>query len=395
MLVRRSRSSCSWNSRTSGTTISNRTDRLAADLDLRITQPDGSVVGSYTFDNNYEWVEFTATRSGTARIEVRQTRFEASSERYGLAWAKWSVGTPGRISGSDRYGTAAAVSRAHFGPNVPVAYVATGRNFPDALAAGAVAGRQGGPILLTEPNYLPQATRDELARLGPQRIVVLGGTAVVNAAVESALDAYTTGAVSRIAGSDRYGTAAAVSRSAFGPGVPAAFIATGDGFPDALAAGPAAMKLGGPVLLTARASVPQALRVELDRLNPQRIYILGGTGAVTDGVKQALQAYTPTAIVRLAGADRFATAVAISKTFFNRPAASYLATGMNFPDALSAVPAAGRAGAPLLLVQPSAVPSVVSSELQRLFAPRTWLIGGASVITATVVAQLNAALGKP
>lgn len=385
----------SWNSRTSGTSISNRTDRLAADLDLRITQPGGSVVGSYTFDNNYEWVEFTATRSGTARIEVRQTRFEASSERYGLAWAKWSVGTPGRISGSDRYGTAAAVSRAHFGPNVPVAYVATGRNFPDALAAGAVAGRQGGPILLTEPNYLPQATRDELGRLRPQRIVVLGGTAVVNAAVERALDAYTTGAVSRIAGADRYGTAAAVSRSAFGPGVPAAFIATGEGFPDALAAGPAAMKLGGPVLLTARASVPQTLRVELDRLKPQRIYILGGAGAVTDGVKQALQAYTPTAVVRLAGADRFATAVAISKAFFNRPPTTYLATGMNFPDALSAVPAAGRAGAPLLLVQPSALPSVVTTELQRLFAPRTWLVGGTSVLTNAVVAQLNAALGKP
>ncbi len=384
-----------WNSRTTGTTISNRTDRLAADLDLRIVMPDGSLQGSYTFDNNYEWVEFTATRSGTARIEVRQTRFEGTSERYGLAWSKWSVGTPIRVAGSDRYGTAAAVSRNHFGPGTAVAYVATGRNFPDALAAGAVAAIRKGPILLTEPGSLPQATRDELARLKPQSIVVLGGTSVVSQSVAAALDAYTTGTVARLAGSDRYSTAAAVSRSAFGPGVPAVFVATGASFPDALTAGPAAAKLGGPVLLTERGAVPQAVRDELLRLRPQAIYLLGGTSAVTDGVKQILQSYTTGPVTRLAGADRFATAVAVSKAFFNRPPAAYLATGMNFPDALAAVPAAGGAGSPLLLVGPTTVPSVARPELQRLFPPRTWLIGGTSVIGNGVVSDLNALLGKP
>ncbi len=384
-----------WNSRTTGTTVSNRTDRLAADLDLRITQPDGAVVGSYTFDNNYEWVEFTASRTGTARIEVRQTRFEESSERYGLAWAKWSVGTPIRLAGSDRYGTAAAVSKAHFGPNVPVAYVATGRNFPDALAAGAVAGIQGGPVLLTEPNYIPQATKDELTRLRPGRIVVLGGTGVINEAVAGALKSYTSGQVSRIAGSDRYATAAAVSRSAFGPGVAAAFVATGASFPDALAAGPAAVKLRGPVLLTEGTSLPQSIRDELSRLKPQKIYVLGGTAVVSESVRNALQAYTSAPVVRLAGADRYATSVAVSKTFFNRPVSSYLATGMNFPDALSAGPVAGRAGSPLLLTGSTSVPSIVGTELQRLFAPRTWLIGGTGVIGSQVVSQLNALLGKP
>ncbi|MCV0402350.1 MAG: cell wall-binding repeat-containing protein [Chloroflexi bacterium] len=385
----------SWNSKTSGTSISNRTDRLAADLDLRITQPNGSVLGSYTFDNNYEWVEFTASSTGTVRIEVRQSRFESSSERYGLAWAKWNIGTPIRLAGSDRYGTAAAVSRSHFGPGTPVAYVATGRNFPDALAAGPVAARNDGPVLLTEPNYLPQATRDELARLRPGRIVVLGGTAVISNSVASALDAYTTGSVTRIAGSDRYATAAAVSQSTFGAGVPAAFVATGEGFPDALTAGPAAVKLGGPVLLAERTSVPQALRDELSRLRPQRIYVLGGTSAVSDSVKNALQAYTANPVVRIAGADRFATAAEVSEAFFGRPSDAYLATGMNFPDALAAVPAAGSNGAPLLLVGPETVPSPARSELLRLFPPRTWLIGGTSVIGNAVVSQLRALLGKP
>ena len=384
-----------WNSRTTGSSISDRTDRLSADLDLRIVQPSGSVIGSYTFDNNYEWVEFTASHRGIARIEIRQSRFEATSERYGLAWAKWSIGTPVRVAGSDRYATAAAVSALHFGTNVPVAYVATGLKFPDALAAGAAAGIQGGPILLTQTSSLPTATRNELTRLQPQRIVVLGGTAVVSASVAAALDAYTTGPVTRLAGADRYETAAAVSRSAFAPGVPAVLVATGESFPDALSAGPAAIKLGGPVLLTMRSSTPASIRAELDRLNPQRIYLLGGTSAVTEGVKQTLQSYTSSPIVRLSGLDRFTTAVAVSKAFFTGPRPAYLATGMDFPDALSSVPAAGRAGSPLLLVGPSTVPTTVRSELTRLFPPRCYLIGGTAVIGNAVASQLNALLGKP
>jgi putative cell wall-binding protein len=385
----------SWNSHTSGSSLATRTDRLTADLDLRIVHPDGSVGGSHTFDNNFEWVEFTAARTGTTRIEIRQSRFEASSERYGLAWAKWSVGTPIRVAGSDRYATAAAVSQRHFAPNVPVVYVATGRTFPDALAAGAVAGIQGGPILLTEPATLPTTTRNELARLRPQRIVVLGGTSVVSASVASALGTYTAGSVTRVAGIDRYATAAAVSRATFAPGVQAVFVAAGEGFPDALSAGPAAVKSRGPVLLTMRGTLPQVVRDELARLKPQKIYLIGGTGAVTDAVKATLQGYSPAPVVRLSGADRYATAVVVSKTFFTLPPAAYLATGINFPDALSAVPAAGRAGAPLLLVGQATIPSPVRSELTRLFPPRCFLIGGTGVIGNAIVSQINGLLGKP
>ncbi len=78
----------SWNSHTAGADLS--TDALASDLDLRVVQPDGSSVGSFSFDNNYEWVEFVASRTGTARIEVSATRFAAGAERYGLAWSKTS-----------------------------------------------------------------------------------------------------------------------------------------------------------------------------------------------------------------------------------------------------------------------------------------------------------------
>jgi putative cell wall-binding protein len=198
-----------------------------------------------------------------------------------------------------------------------------------------------------------------------------------------------------VQGSDRYATAVAISRAAFAPGVTAAFVATGASFPDALAAGPAAIATRGPVLLTRPGELPAATRDELARLAPGTIYLLGGTRAVSESVRAAIAQATGRPVVRLAGADRFATAVAISKEFFDRPQSVYLATGSNFPDALSAVPAAGRIGAPLLLVQRDRLPPTVASELVRLHPPRCYLSGGTAVIGDAVVAGLRATLGKP
>jgi Cell wall binding domain 2 (CWB2) len=95
-----------------------------------------------------------------------------------------------RIAGSDRFSTAAAISEASFEPGVPVAYIATGLNFPDALAGAAVAGSQGAPILLVMPNSIPAATATELKRLKPGKIVILGGTGAVSDLVRSQLRAY-------------------------------------------------------------------------------------------------------------------------------------------------------------------------------------------------------------
>ncbi|MFB8188273.1 carboxypeptidase regulatory-like domain-containing protein [Microbacterium sp. NPDC055988] len=96
-----------------------------------------------------------------------------------------------RQSGPGRYETAVAVSVASFPTaGVPVVYLANGRDFPDALAGAAAAGHFGGPVLLTEPGALPPVVAAELARLKPQKIVILGGTGVVTDAVKKQAEAY-------------------------------------------------------------------------------------------------------------------------------------------------------------------------------------------------------------
>jgi peptidoglycan-N-acetylglucosamine deacetylase len=90
------------------------------------------------------------------------------------------TGTVTRQSGADRFATSAAVSRAAYPSGASTVYLATGGAFPDALAAGPVAGVGAAPLLLTARDTLPAPVAEELARLRPQRIVVVGGQAAVS-----------------------------------------------------------------------------------------------------------------------------------------------------------------------------------------------------------------------
>lgn len=308
----------------------------------------------------------------------------------GTSWSFTTGRVLSRLAGGDRYATSAVVSGATFARGVAVAYVATGTAFPDALAGGAAAGRAGGPVLLVSPGAIPSLIAAELSRLAPQRIVVLGGPAAVSDTVVARLDAYTAGTVTRQAGADRYATAAAISQAGFAPGAPVAYIATGPNFPDALAGGPAAARNGGPILLVTSGAIPAVTAAELSRLRPGRIVILGGTAVVSDSVAARLAAYTGGGVSRLAGADRYLTATAISAGTFGRAATVYVVTGADFPDALAAAPAAGTARGPLLLVPGSSLPAVVAAELLRLDPSQVVIVGSNTVVTDAVRDQIRA-----
>lgn len=295
-----------------------------------------------------------------------------------------------RYAGEDRYATAAVVSQRTFAPGVPVVYVATGANYPDALTGGAAAARDGGPVLLVRSTAVPAVTVAEIQRLQPQRIVVLGGPGAVSTPVQDQLASLAPGGASRLWGADRYETAAAISRSTFGVSVPVAYVATGANYPDALGGVPAAGAEGGPILLVRPSALPSATRTELERLRPQRIVVLGGSGAVSDLVASQLQAYTPAPIERRAGADRYETAVAISGASFGAGVDHlYVATGSNFPDGLSGGPAAALARGPLLLVRGASLAPAVRAEILRLTPQRVTILGGTGVVSESIHAEIN------
>jgi putative cell wall-binding protein len=296
-----------------------------------------------------------------------------------------------RIAGTDRYATAAAISKSRFGAGASTVFIATGGSFPDALAGAPAAARAKAPVLLTARNELPGATRTELARLDPSVIVVLGGAGVVSDAVVSKLHSY-AGTVVRWAGRTRFETAAKISARSFQAGVKVAYLATADTFPDALSGGAVAGRVGGPILLVNRTGIPAATGAELARLKPAKIVILGGTSVVGDAVRRAADAYTSGSVTRLAGADRYATSVQISRSAYGSSDSVFIATGTKFPDGLAGGPVAALLPGPLLLVAPTQLPAVVKSELQRLGPDRVFVLGGTGVVSGSVVRAIDAAL---
>lgn len=293
-----------------------------------------------------------------------------------------------RIGGADRFEVAAELSRTTFPSGVPVAYVASGGVFADALsgAAAAAAGAQGGPVLLVTRDSVPPATVDELKRLRPRRIVVLGGTATVSPGVESALGSI--GRISRIAGGDRYALSAAVSAAAFPDGAEVAYLASGEVFSDALSASPLTGREKGPVLLTPRGALPSTVAAEIVRLKAQYVYVLGGESTVSPAVVAEVE--KSAAVIRIAGADRFAVSAAASSRMF-RPGTYtvYVASGEVFPDALAGAPAAISEGAPVLLLRKDEIPAVIATELERLRPYRIVVLGGPRTLSERVLEQVQ------
>jgi carboxypeptidase T len=299
--------------------------------------------------------------------------------------------TTERLGGADRYATAVAVSKRRFpdGP-APAVYLASGEAFPDALTAGPIAAKEGGGVLLTTRDSLPAIVEAELVRLAPQRVIVAGGPAVVSAAVMERVKKILgpTTVVERVFGLDRYATGAALSARGFAAGgTPLAFVASGTTFPDALAAGSVAAQLGAPVLLTRPDRLPAATASELARLRPERVVIVGGPGAVAGTVATSIKAIVPV-VERVAGGDRYATAVAIASRFAATATTVVMATGLAFPDALAAVPLAASLGAPILLVQPDAVPTSTRDAIRKRAPTSIVVIGGGAAVSPITLGEL-------
>lgn len=195
-------------------------------------------------------------------------------------------------------------------------------------------------------------------------------------------------AAQRISGVDRYGTAVATSRAGFPARAPVVYVATGQLYPDALAAAAAASKQGGPLLLTRSTALPAEVSAEIKRLKPTKIVVVGGTGAVSSTVFRQLNSIAPS--VRIGGADRYQTAANVVKYAFSSSSRVFLATGQDYPDALSASAVAGALDSPVLLVRgtETALPAATAAVLTSLKASRAYILGGTSVVSSGIAAQV-------
>lgn len=187
--------------------------------------------------------------------------------------------------------------------------------------------------------------------------------------------------IDRLEGIDRYHTAIAISQKGWKTS-DYAILVRGDDFADGLCAVPLAAKYMAPILMTQPKELSPATLKELIRLGVKSLIITGGTEAVSENVEKTLQAAGITEIRRFAGQDRYETSVKIAQELSSLSAV--LATGEDFPDALSISVPAAQLGMPILLTRHNTLPETVKKYLQTASVTQTYLIGGESVISRGV-----------
>lgn len=311
-----------------------------------------------------------------------------------------------RFAGVNRFETARLTAEEAFPGGATEAVLARADLFPDALAGSYLAGDIGGPILLTESNSLHPQALTGLNNLGVTTVHLMGSEAALSNTVRDSLDAagFTT---ARIGGADRYATAAAVATTpgpaAVGstPGFgPTAIVASGVNFPDALASGPISYRNGLPLLLTLPGSLPSSTADALGTLAIDHVLLVGGTTAVSDAVKTAIEALGIT-VERRSGPDRYATAADLAG--YARDTLGFvvdeliLATGTNFPDAVASGPLGGERQAPIVLTaDPLPAPSAaVCADNQPTLTGLLVEGGTAAVSDAAVDTCKGLAEGPP
>ncbi|HAS09407.1 MAG TPA: hypothetical protein DCS55_02640 [Acidimicrobiaceae bacterium] len=289
-----------------------------------------------------------------------------------------------RVSGPTRYGTAVEAAETGFPGGATDAVLASGQKFPDALAAGGLAGTLDAPILLTPQGDLDDTTLTGLEDLDASTVTIVGGPDAVSLDVELELEAegFT---VERIAGANRFDTAADIAAEVGGT---TAVLANGFRFPDALAISPGAHELELPVLLTGADELAAEAASYIDDANVDEVLIVGGVDVVSQEIEDGLEA-DGIDVTRLAGGDRYDTAVEIAEFHLANGFSAdelVLATGENFADALSGGPMASQLLAPMVLTQTDVLTRVTESFIHDVApaADTIYVLGGPAAVSSGV-----------
>lgn len=193
-------------------------------------------------------------------------------------------------------------------------------------------------------------------------------------------------AVERIGGTDRYETAIKISQS-YWTNSDYVVIVSGENFPDALCAAPLAEKYRAPILLTESSSMRSNVLDEVLRLNAKNAFIVGGTGVISEQIENDLKS-KGLKVTRKQGNNRYETSIEVAKEIGTSNGA-VIASGENFPDALSIASIAASKQMPIILTLPDKLPSITKQFIQNNNDTKYYVIGGNGAVDDSVASVLN------
>lgn len=298
----------------------------------------------------------------------------------GTAWAESEIDVD-RIQGGNRYQTAVEISQTGWTESTNVVLV-RGDNYADALTGVPLAHKLNAPILLTPPSNLNSDTLAEIRRLKADKVIIIGGTGAISVQVEQNLKNEGL-AVERISGNNRFDTAAKIAARVAPNEASTAVIAYGLNFPDALAAAPYAAMQGYPILLVNTSNIPQETLNAIDHLGVDYTIVVGGSSVIEDTVLKKLPSPE-----RVSGSNRFDTAVELAKYFDPGNTHMYIATGLQFADAITGAVLTAKNNSGILLVGRNVSPGV-GKYIKNYNIEKLTVFGGHGAVSEAVAKQLQ------
>jgi len=323
-----------------------------------------------------------------------------------------------RVPGADGVADAAAVARAVYtGRSIvtrPRAIALVDKaDWRVALAAAVLMSPPlGAPVLFADGSRLPDDTAAALAALGPRGAPQAAGAQVVRVATPVGVPAKFK--TTDVRGSNPFAAARAVDQfqaELTGRASDRVMIVSADAPGFAMPAAGWAAKSGDPILFVQRGSLPAATRTALLAHQQPRIYVLGPTSVIGDGVAAQLRKLGT--VTRIAGADPVANAIAFARFADGpfgwnivQPGHGLVFANASRPlDAAAAAPlsASGTYGPLLLVPKSGSLPAALESfllDIQPGYASdpvrgvynRGWLIGDAAALSADTQARIDALL---
>lgn len=297
---------------------------------------------------------------------------------------------PTRIAGKNRYESAAKISREQF-TNAKKVIIVNAQKYADALSATTLSDGKYS-ILYTEKDILPTATRNEIQRLNPVEVYLLGGKQSISSGIENILKKYSN-KVTRIAGRDRYETSAKVAAMSKKKNV---VIASGENFSDPLYASSYAYSNNAKILLSSGKTLSRETRDYLLRNKSSigKVTVVGGGQSISSATVRYIQSVTGKNVSRISGRNRYDGSVKVANSM-NKDKV-FIASGEDFADALAISPLAQKLNAPILLSSKDKLDTSVIAFLNNFknSIKDVYIVGGYRTIGINVYGTVTNVLAK-
>ncbi|GAB5988998.1 hypothetical protein OPLHCY645_11880 [Clostridium tetani] len=294
-----------------------------------------------------------------------------------------------RIKGKDRFETSVKIGNKFRLENgeekLKNVIVSSAFGFADSLSGSILSKKLDAPIMLTGNNESSSKEAIEYIKNNVDKkgnVYILGGIASVNSTIENTIknNGYN---IKRLSGEDRYGTCNSIVKE-FGvkEGTPVVIV-NGLNFADALSVSAPASIKGYPVLLSGNGALPEYAKSIIKTAKPSEVFIIGGEGALSKNIEDEVKKiYSSLKITRLSGKDRYETSLKVNKYFDNNETV-IMASGINYPDALSGSALAGKLNASLLLINDGSLNNQIKF-INKEKTKEVILLGGEGVLSKKV-----------